>query len=432
MQFIIWGAGNRGIRIIHHLGFDHVIAYIDTDEKRIGTEILGKEIISYETYKEKYSDIAVVLSTHEEENRLILEKDNIYHYFLMSTCPEDFQSSNPRDILKRNVIKTINLEKKYIVYGETLYSIILFQWLRELELTHEPYLVTSPYIQESFFELLKKESDGKVKRECAQLPYTPEIILITESKAVNHIPVELKATIKNVLWFSERIEEYRNSELERYKNIHKGQRCFIVATGPSVTMEDLAVLKKNNEICFGMNTIFKIFEQTKWRPNYYVAQDAIMMRDYERELFGLEGMTVFVSDGWAPFCEKAKDRKNIVINHMGLTWNIEEEVRFSEDIAQICYICGTVTYSCIQFAVYMGFSEIYLLGVDFTSKANDPAIYRHCYATKAEPMPYFSEQMEASYESARRYSDTHSVKIYNATRGGYLESFERVDFDSLF
>ncbi len=40
--------------------------------------------------------------------------------------------------------------------------------------------------------------------------------------------------------------------------------------------------------------------------------------------------------------------------------------------------------------------------------------------------------MLAAYTEAKRYADTHGIKIYNATRGGKLEVFERVDFDSLF
>jgi hypothetical protein len=37
-----------------------------------------------------------------------------------------------------------------------------------------------------------------------------------------------------------------------------------------------------------------------------------------------------------------------------------------------------------------------------------------------------------AYQSAKAYADAHGIKVYNATRGGKLEVFERVDFDSLF
>ena len=36
-----------------------------------------------------------------------------------------------------------------------------------------------------------------------------------------------------------------------------------------------------------------------------------------------------------------------------------------------------------------------------------------------------------AYMAAREYVDSHGITIYNATRGGKLEVFERVDFDKL-
>jgi hypothetical protein len=37
--------------------------------------------------------------------------------------------------------------------------------------------------------------------------------------------------------------------------------------------------------------------------------------------------------------------------------------------------------------------------------------------------------MIAAYKEAKNYADGHGIKIYNATRGGMLEVFERVDLD---
>lgn len=39
---------------------------------------------------------------------------------------------------------------------------------------------------------------------------------------------------------------------------------------------------------------------------------------------------------------------------------------------------------------------------------------------------------DMAYSLARKEADNHDFTIYNATRGGYLEAFPRVDFDSLF
>ena len=42
------------------------------------------------------------------------------------------------------------------------------------------------------------------------------------------------------------------------------------------------------------------------------------------------------------------------------------------------------------------------------------------------------ERMILAYKEAKRISEEKGIKIYNATRGGMLEVFERVNFDDLF
>ena len=46
------------------------------------------------------------------------------------------------------------------------------------------------------------------------------------------------------------------------------------------------------------------------------------------------------------------------------------------------------------------------------------------------PINQFDKVMP-DYDEARRYCDDNGIKIYNATRGGKLESFVRVDVDKL-
>lgn len=56
-------------------------------------------------------------------------------------------------------------------------------------------------------------------------------------------------------------------KLVSYKNKHKGERCFLVTNGPSLTMDDLNKIK--NETSIGCNRIFSIFDKTEWRPNMW-------------------------------------------------------------------------------------------------------------------------------------------------------------------
>ena len=45
---------------------------------------------------------------------------------------------------------------------------------------------------------------------------------------------------------------------------------------------------------------------------------------------------------------------------------------------------------------------------------------------------YWVDNIYNAHVAAKKYADEHDIKIYNATRGGKLEVFPRVDFDSLF
>jgi len=80
----------------------------------------------------------------------------------------------------------------------------------------------------------------------------------------------------------------------------------------------------------------------------------------------------------------------------------------------------------------MGTNEIYLLGCDFSFSKDISDEENHCYKRKTSGYAFDYENVEKAYRKAKEYADSHNIKIYNATRGGRLEVFERVDFDSLF
>ena len=94
----------------------------------------------------------------------------------------------------------------------------------------------------------------------------------------------------------------------------------------------------------------------------------------------------------------------------------------------------------LQIAAYMGFEEIYLLGMDHYNVGSvvDPRNhFSSDYFSDEEKAIYEGvaadfDSMNLAYQKAETYSRKHGFRIYNATRGGRLEAFERVDFDGLF
>jgi hypothetical protein len=431
MKFVIWGAGERGRRIFPHVGRKNVSAFIDINEDKIGTAFLGKKVISFEDYKENFADHVIIIScTNEKEIVDILIGEKINCFFLLSECPGEFQESNTRKKLEKHIREMIEYDKRYIIYGFTLYSVLLVNWIKDIT-GKNTCIIPHKRLGMSH---CKKHFNNFTFLEVGELKKNDiDIILDAYEKDYNTI-FKLKDSgynILNIYDCSDKIEEYHNAQIELLKNIHKGKRVFIVATGPSLRIEDLEMLRTNNEICISMNKIWLIYERTFWRPDYYVADDFRMLKDYPEELEKLESEYIFLGDTFDEFWNK-KHKENILKYHFQYEYSECIQPKFSGDFSRKSYMGATVTYSCLQMAAYMGFQDIYLLGVDFSYGNSDNKKYGHFYKEKALTSKGFEKAVTLAYQKAKNYADKCSFNIYNATRGGKLEVFERVNFDDLF
>lgn len=223
---------------------------------------------------------------------------------------------------------------------------------------------------------------------------------------------------------------------KKYKNIYKGQRCFIIANGPSLTIRDLEILQKNNEMTFGMNTIYMLFDRTSWRPDFYLAQDPSIIRAYYKEIEkSLKGIPKFIKLSGEPW----KVIKEAIYYDLDYKYANRKIVPAFGNGKKSRFVDGrTVTYTAIQLAAYMGFCEIYLLGCDNKYSAQNDVVTKESYpdermygSKKIRANPNIEYNFKA-YETAEKSSRKNNFRIYNATRGGILEIFERVDFDGLF
>lgn len=252
------------------------------------------------------------------------------------------------------------------------------------------------------------------------------------------ILVPFRNTVRHLkckYWIKRRKAGYEDSRfvpLKRMKNIYDGKRCFIVCTGPSLALRDVEKLK--TEYTFGMNGLFKLYDKTQWRATYYAIIDPGVYEKLrnEAELWSLNN--VFIPDLFLERFDTLRfdnppilfpiDYKNPKSKR---NW---KKIDFSDDAYTIVYDYASVTFSLMQIAVYMGFKEIYLLGCD----CNYSGEKKHFvdYGTKVDNAVSAENKMILAYSAAKKYADSNGIKIYNATRGGKLEVFERVDFDSLF
>lgn len=228
--------------------------------------------------------------------------------------------------------------------------------------------------------------------------------------------------------------------LKSLQGKYANQRCFVIGNGPSLRAEDLEKLK--DEYTFAFNRIYYIFDQTSWRPSFYCTQDAKIARASVKEICQ-QIKTPYV---FAPINLKWYESVDMDTAFFFSPKYAGEEVpEFSEDIPNHIGVGNTVAYTAMQLAVYMGFSEIYLLGVDHSFQTYQDKDGNLITDPKAKD--YFSDKYNQdkdqlfipkldvstlSYMAAQTYAEQHPISIYNATRGGKLEVFPRVAFDSLF
>ncbi len=226
------------------------------------------------------------------------------------------------------------------------------------------------------------------------------------------------------------------TNIAKVKGKYAGKRCFIVATGPSLTMEDLQLLK--NEYTFSMNSIVRLFDKTDWRPSFYMLQDLFAYEALKPLSKYFETTEVFLTDKIASSAVDLKNKYSFRLRPYKDSWLIlKNKVKFSRDASK--YICDgrTITYSIIQLAHYMGFSEIYLIGVDWNyqkGKDNHMKGLSLSHDSAAFIEDSHDIQMAAmyiAYVSAERYSRKNDFRIYNAGRGGNLNVFERVKLEDI-
>lgn len=260
-------------------------------------------------------------------------------------------------------------------------------------------------------------------------------------KIARRIIKELRKKYSVLLFKSAKLEIRNKKKISEIKDIHKGKRAFIICNGPSLNPIDLDKISNNKEISFSSNKIDKIFKQTKWRPTYYTVVDEKLQYKLLKTMNEVPAKIKFFRI--ESFSTTRKVNGNCIFLNADGNRKLLDHPLFAENCTNKIYTIATVTYAMFQLAVHMGIKEIYIIGCDnsYAQEINKDGRVINNRKQKS----YFSGsedkdmkvaaatwEMNIAYKFAREYADSHKIKIYNATRGGYLEAFERVDFDSLF
>jgi hypothetical protein len=244
-----------------------------------------------------------------------------------------------------------------------------------------------------------------------------------------------------------------NQPLKLMQNSFIGKRCFIMGNGPSLKKMNLELL--NEEVVWGFNKCYLLFDRISWRPNFYTTNDYRLTKDISstiNQLVKREINTTFFFPAQFNNPEMLNLSANIVwFNEKVLDNKFLSDWSFSSDTSLWVANAATVAITGLQLAAFLGFNPIYLIGCDtsytvpdtvstegtpeklVSTQSDDPNHFSSDYFSKGDKwlLPNV-ELMIQQYEKSKVILDKLGVCVYNATEGGNLEIFPRVNFESLF
>ena len=224
---------------------------------------------------------------------------------------------------------------------------------------------------------------------------------------------------------------------------HKGERCFVIGSGPSINKMDLSPLK--DEITFGFNAFFLIRDRVGFLPTYYLVEDPLPAEDNAGILNDLDGTTKIFPIDLRHCLKPDSNTIYVYFDRYYSDYPSPDFSRFSEDALRCVYWGGTVAYMGLQIAYYMGIREVYLIGIDLDYKIPDYAkdsviVSREADSSHFHPN-YFGpgkrwhhpkvERMARAFEYAGEFFTANGGVIYNATLGGKLDVLPRISYEDI-
>ena len=233
-------------------------------------------------------------------------------------------------------------------------------------------------------------------------------------------------------WHPWRRESRRR--LAALKDTRKGERCFIIGNGPSLNHTDLS--KLCNESTFGLNRIYLLFPKLGFSTTFYLSMNDLVIEQCAEDILNLP-IPKFLTWRSRRFLNPTEDTHFLYTTYTG--------PKFARDVTGRLWEGATVTYVALQLAYHMGFEKVILIGVDHnfvtrgdankvvTSQGDDPNHFAPNYFGKGFKwqLPDL-ETSERAYRMARQVYESDNRQVLDATVGGKLSVFPKVDFESLF
>lgn len=243
------------------------------------------------------------------------------------------------------------------------------------------------------------------------------------------------------------------NKIEDWHNAHEGERCFVFGTSPSICQIDVS--KAIDEHCFVANwfTIHELYPQMK-KVFHCISSPTPWWTGRLSPLFyNLSKSNLLAKRFWDASFEYPNRKYHYFddsdIEYVKLIPRVDENQIpvLNFDLTKSVWIMGTVILDIILPVVYyLGFDEIYLVGIDNNHQLDKHPDWSNSHFYSLDWMPLWLRQhlqggaskgirphsLDKEYIAYKTYFEKHGRTILNATKGGTLDIFDVVDFDSLF
>lgn len=203
-----------------------------------------------------------------------------------------------------------------------------------------------------------------------------------------------------------------------------GKRAFVCGNGPSFTLDVMNQLV--DEHTFGMNAVAIKFDETAWRPSFYIGTTSAVKGKHEKYVLrGIHEARI------AAFCwDHYKRYEETQIGHTiyvpcSTTHDCPtEEARddfWSDNILERLDKFGVTAFPAMQVAAWLGFNPIYLIGCDGNYRPPEDgkdlshldANYRPFDAYDNYNYDELNAALQRAHEIAQVNADRLSIDIVN-------------------
>ena len=222
-----------------------------------------------------------------------------------------------------------------------------------------------------------------------------------------------------------------------WENRFQGQTAYVLANGPSVNTIDWKALRSHPVI------VMNNFHRAAWKDELHpVAHcigeppDSPAWVDPSESIDGTEALSYWLNVAALGPVGPVREGKSLHYVMAG----IEPSLWGTHLVSLHGLALGfqTTAILAIEVALYMGFTDIRLVGFDHDWLAN-PDYSRHFYAIEPDPedklgtLSYlqvirFVTRMWEGYYALSRAAQAHGATIVNLTAGSYLDVFDRRTF----